>query len=102
MFTSHGRIDLVVEFADKVFIIEFKCNQSPDVALKQIHTKGYATPFQQSGKAIILGINFSTQDRNISGMDLLKTCKVGGQQDSILPEVSWLLFRSSLLPLKPL
>jgi hypothetical protein len=66
--TCRGRIDMVVELPDKVYIMEFKCNQSADMALQQIREKGYTDPYRQSGKRIILmGINFSTEDRNLAG-----------------------------------
>jgi hypothetical protein len=62
-----GRIDLVVSFSDKVYIIEFKCNSSARAALKQIHDKGYADPYQQSGKKLVLmGINFDSEARNVA------------------------------------
>ncbi|MDM8518381.1 AAA family ATPase, partial [Desulfobacterales bacterium HSG16] len=32
-----GRIDLLVEFPDKLYIIEFKCNQSAQAGIRQIH-----------------------------------------------------------------
>ncbi|MDM8551790.1 ATP-binding protein [Desulfobacterales bacterium HSG2] len=67
VLTCKGRIDLVTEFPDKVFIIEFKCNQSAEVAIQQIRDKGYADPYKQSGKKIILmGINFDSEKRNVS------------------------------------
>ena len=62
-----GRIDLVMEFPDKIYIIEFKCNQSAQAGIKQIRDKNYAVPYKQSGKQLILmGINFDTAKRNIS------------------------------------
>lgn len=62
-----GRIDLVIEFSDKVYVIEFKCNRSAKAALKQIHEKGYADIFRGSGKKIILmGINFDSEKRNVA------------------------------------
>ncbi|MEZ4528701.1 MAG: ATP-binding protein [Desulfobacterales bacterium] len=66
VMTCEGRIDLLVKFPDKIFIIEFKCNQSADAALKQIREKNYADPYRQSGKKIILmGIDFDTEKRNV-------------------------------------
>ena len=66
VLTSRGRIDLVVTFPDCVYIIEFKCNQSAKSAIQQIREKGYAKSYRQSGKEIILvGINFSTEKRNL-------------------------------------
>ena len=67
ILTSRGRIDLVVEFHDKIFIIEFKCDQSADKAIKQIQDKGYAERYKQTGKKLFLiGINFSSEKRNIA------------------------------------
>jgi len=66
VMTCEGRIDLVVKFPDKIFLIEFKCGQSADAALKQIREKNYADPYRQSGKKIILmGIDFDTEKRNV-------------------------------------
>ncbi|MDM8538423.1 AAA family ATPase, partial [Desulfobacterales bacterium HSG17] len=67
VLTCDGRIDLAMEFPDKTYVIEFKCNQSADAALKQIRDKNYALKYRQSEKKIILmGINFDTEKRNIS------------------------------------
>lgn len=66
VLTARGRIDMLVTFSDKVYIIEFKCNQSIEVALRQIRAQGYAEPYQDSGKKVVLvGINFSTETRNL-------------------------------------
>ncbi len=66
ILTSRGRIDLVVEFPDKVFVMEFKCNQKPQVGLQQIQDQGYAERYRQSGKRVFLmGLEFSTEQRNL-------------------------------------
>ena len=66
--TSNGRIDIVIETDKFVYIIELKRDQSPEDALQQIETKGYAKPFLASGKQIIkLGINFSSATRTVDG-----------------------------------
>ncbi|MEE4357450.1 MAG: ATP-binding protein [Desulfococcaceae bacterium] len=71
VMTCEGRIDLVVKFPDKIFIIEFKCGQSADAALKQIRDKNYAAPYRQSGKKIILmGIDFDTEKRNVGEWEI--------------------------------
>ncbi|MBM3886642.1 hypothetical protein FJ364_01815, partial [Candidatus Dependentiae bacterium] len=65
--TNIGRIDGVLEFEDRVIIIEFKVNDSAQAALDQIKDRGYAQAYHSSEKQIILiGINFSTQERNIT------------------------------------
>ncbi len=66
--TSDGRIDVVIQTNQFIYIIELKRDQSPDVALRQIEAKGYAKPFLASGKEIIkLGINFSSETRTVDG-----------------------------------
>ncbi len=66
VLTSKGRIDLVVQFPENVYIIEFKCNQSAQIALQQIREKKYAEKYRQSDKKIILiGINFNKEKRNL-------------------------------------
>ncbi|WP_045223064.1 ATP-binding protein [Desulfonatronum thioautotrophicum] len=67
VLTCDGRIDLVLHVGERIYIIEFKCNQSADAALAQIKGKGYAQAYRGLGKQIILlGINFDTQKRNVS------------------------------------
>ncbi|WP_186441009.1 PD-(D/E)XK nuclease domain-containing protein, partial [Desulfamplus magnetovallimortis] len=67
VLTCKGRIDMVVEFKDKVYIIEFKCGRSSDEAIKQIRSKKYADSYLQQGKTIhLMGINFDIESRNIS------------------------------------
>jgi hypothetical protein len=62
-----GRIDLALIFSDKVYIIEFKCNQNAQTALKQIQDKNYADMYRRSGKKVILmGINFNKETRNLA------------------------------------
>lgn len=68
IFKNEGRIDLVMQFPDKVFIIEFKCGQSADAALKQIREKNDADPYRQSGKKSFswaLTFDFDTEKRNV-------------------------------------
>ena len=66
VLTCRGRIDLAVTFPDKIYIIEFKCNQSAEAGIKQIREQGYVEKYKQSGKKMILiGINFSTEKRNL-------------------------------------
>ncbi len=56
---SGGRADAVAETGAGVFVFEFKYNQSPQVALEQIHAKGYHKPYMNLGKNVVLvGLNF--------------------------------------------
>ena len=67
ILTCRGRIDLAIIFPDSVYIIEFKCNQSAEAAIRQIYEKAYAEPYRRSGvKVVPIGINFSTEQKNIT------------------------------------
>ena len=67
LLTSKGRIDVAVEFPDKVYVIELKCNQSADDAIEQIEDRGYMDRYVgRDKKRIAIGINFSTNERNIT------------------------------------
>lgn len=64
--TTDGRMDIVMQTADYVYIIELKINQSAAVALKQIEEKGYANAFAgDKRKLFLIGLNFSTETRLI-------------------------------------
>ncbi len=66
VLTARGRIDMLITLPDRLYIIEFKCNQSADAALRQIHAQGYIEPYIGFGKSItLLGINFSADLRNV-------------------------------------
>ncbi|MDM8528804.1 AAA family ATPase [Anaerolineales bacterium HSG24] len=66
LLTCRGRIDMVISFKDKIYIFEFKCNKSAEVALKQIEDKGYADRYKATCMPVILiGLNFSTEKRNL-------------------------------------
>ncbi len=64
--TSRGRIDMVVQTADYVYVMEFKLDGSAEQALQQIEEKQYALPFAaDSRKVFRIGVNFSSDTRNI-------------------------------------
>ncbi|MBP5365260.1 MAG: ATP-binding protein [Bacteroidales bacterium] len=66
--TADGRIDMLIETADYVYIFEFKYNKSASAALQQIKDNNYAEPFRASGKKIFLiGVNF--QNRKPRGIE---------------------------------
>ena len=59
--TSDGRIDVVIQTTDYIYIIECKLDGSAEDALQQIESKNYAAPFAMDKRTIIkLGINFSS------------------------------------------
>ncbi len=68
VLTSRGRIDMVVHFAEKIWVMEFKCNQSAESGLKQIREKGYADRYKGLGrKLLLLGIGFDSKNRCVDG-----------------------------------
>jgi len=66
VLTSRGRIDLVMELDDKIYITELKCNHSSKEAIRQIMKKKYYEKYLHNGKQIyLLGINFNAENRTI-------------------------------------
>lgn len=64
--TSNGRIDLIIQTKEFIYIFELKVNADADVALRQIDEKGYARPFEgDSRKLFKIGVNFSTATHRI-------------------------------------
>ena len=64
--TSNGRIDLLLQTKDYIYIIEVKIDNTADVALQQIEEKGYAKPFVDDPRKIFkIGVSFSTENRRI-------------------------------------
>ncbi len=64
--TSNGRIDLVIQTADYIYVMEFKLDGSAEEAMAQIEEKQYALPFAaDSRKVYKIGVNFSSLTRNI-------------------------------------
>lgn len=54
-----SRADAIVETAMGIYVFEFKYNQSPEIALEQIKTKGYYRPYMDHDKNLVMiGLNF--------------------------------------------
>jgi len=65
--TADGRIDMVIETETRVFILEFKLDDTAANALRQIKEKGYAEPYATSPKGVtLLGVGFSSEKRTIT------------------------------------
>ena len=61
-----GRIDMVVEMSDTVYVFELKTNGTVKEALLQIDNRSYAIPYQTSNKAIIkVGVLFDKKTRTV-------------------------------------
>ena len=64
--SSRGAADIIVKTPKFVYIFEIKINSSPEIALRQIEEKGYATPFLVDSRQLIkVGINCSTELRTL-------------------------------------
>lgn len=64
--TSNGRIDLVLQTPDYIYVMEFKLRGTAQEALQQINDKGYAQPFEKDPRKLYkIGVNFSNETRNI-------------------------------------
>lgn len=65
--TNRGRIDVALEMPKAIYILELKLDSTADAALSQIHKKQYYKPYTHKGKEIvIIGANFSSEQRNVS------------------------------------
>ena len=61
--TAKGRIDITMETADIIYVMELKFNKSAEEALAQIEAKHYADAFKMSDKKMVkIGLNFSVKD----------------------------------------
>lgn len=64
--TTNGRMDILMQTSQFVYILELKMDQSATVALQQIEDKGYAKPFENDNRQVFkIGINFSTERKLI-------------------------------------
>ena len=67
VFTNKGRIDMVVQAGEWIFVLEFKLNKSADEAMKQIEHREYALKYRKDNKRIMLiGVNFDFTSGNIT------------------------------------
>lgn len=64
--TSNGRIDLLLQTSDYIYIIELKIDKTAEAALQQIEEKGYTKPFVNDPRKLFkIGVSFSTANRRI-------------------------------------
>lgn len=65
-WTSDGRIDILLEMTNCIYIMELKLDKSAEDAIDQINSKDYALPWKYDGRRVFkIGINFLTSTRNI-------------------------------------
>jgi len=78
--THDGRIDMVIDLPDDVYIVEFKLDRPAAEAMEQIKGKDYAGKYALSKKRItLIGISFSSEKRTIVE-DLVEEIKQGDSQ----------------------
>ena len=64
--TSNGRIDILLQTKDYVYVMELKVDGTADEALEQIEEKGYAKPFAADPRKLYkIGVSFSSATRRI-------------------------------------
>jgi hypothetical protein len=65
--TKHkGRLDLVAESDDFIYLMEFKLDGNSTNAIEQIKNREYAASYQNATKKVFLvGVNFSKEERNV-------------------------------------
>ena len=64
--TTNGRLDILMQTTEYIYILELKINKTADIALQQIEEKGYALPFASDPRRLFkIGINFSTSTKLI-------------------------------------
>lgn len=64
--TSNGRMDLVMQTNDYIYIIELKLDATADEALNQIEEKQYPLPFAMDKRTIIrIGATFGSESRKM-------------------------------------
>ena len=65
---SRGRSDLIVKTDRYIYLFEFKYDGTAEDALRQIADRQYDAPYRAEGRGIVkIGVNFSSNERNIDG-----------------------------------
>ena len=78
--TSNGRIDLLLQTKDYIYIVELKIDNTSDAALQQIEEKGYAKPFANDPRKIFkIGVSFSSKNRRIEDWKVIDSAFSGPQ-----------------------
>ena len=71
--TTDGRMDMLVQTKDYIYIFEFKIDKSADEALEQIEEKQYAKPFEADPRKLYkIGVNFSSTTRRMEGWKMIE------------------------------
>ncbi len=71
--THHGRIDMTVQFNQRIYLFEFKVVESTPTgsALQQLKEKRYADKYHAEGLPIyLIGVEFSREQRTVVGFEV--------------------------------
>lgn len=70
--TTRGRIDIVMQTSQYIYILELKIDKSAQEALDQIEEKGYADTFAGENRKIFkIGINFDSKTKKINDWKII-------------------------------
>jgi hypothetical protein len=70
--TAKGRIDMVMQTATDLYVMELKIDRPAAEALQQIDQKGYLLPYSREGLRLHkVGISFSTEERTLSEWEII-------------------------------
>jgi hypothetical protein len=69
--TKHkGRLDLIAQTEDFIYLMEFKLDGTSADAIEQIKNREYAAAYANSNKKIFLvGVNFSKEEKNVESWE---------------------------------
>ena len=69
--TSYGRIDMVLQTSDYLYIFEFKIDLPAKVGARQIEERDYALPFASDPRKLFrVAVSFNTEKRNINAWQI--------------------------------
>ena len=71
--TSHGRLDMAVEFNGNVYLFEFKVVElaGEGAAMAQLRSRGYADKYRHLGQPIhLVAVEFSRDTRNVAAFEV--------------------------------
>jgi hypothetical protein len=71
--TKNGRADVILQFEDDVYCLEFKLNKSAEEAIQQINERGYLDKYvvgTYCNTSLLhkIGINFSSKTKKVDGL----------------------------------
>ena len=71
--TTDGRMDILIQTQDYIYIMELKMDQTADIALQQIEDKGYAMPFVSDKRRLFkIGVCFSSKTHKLEEWKVIR------------------------------